>query len=233
MKKTIGIIGGMGPMATCDLMKKIFEVSDADCDQKYVHVCVDCNTNIPDRTKAILEKGEDPIPEMVKSAVSLQNMGADLLMIPCNTAHFFYDRLKIFTDIPILHMPRETVKALKEQNISCAAVLATDGVIKSGVYEKELRTQGIKTIYPDAEQQQKIMAVIYQCIKAGKKDVEKYGLDDILKSLIKQGAQSVILGCTELPIAFSLAGIRENIVDPTEIAARAALKFLQLPIHTL
>ena len=162
MKKTIGIIGGMGPMATCDLMKKIFEVSDADCDQNYVHVCVDCNTNIPDRTKAILENGEDPIPEMVKSAVSLQNMGADLLMIPCNTAHFFYDRLKIFTDIPILHMPRETVKALKEQNISCAAVLATDGVIKSGVYEKELRAQGIKTIYPDAEQQQKIMAVIYQ-----------------------------------------------------------------------
>ena len=86
-------------MATCDLMKKIFEVSDADCDQNYVHVCVDCNTNIPDRTKAILENGEDPIPEMVKSAVSLQNMGADLLMIPCNTAHFFYDRLKIFTDI--------------------------------------------------------------------------------------------------------------------------------------
>lgn len=81
-------------MATCDLMKKIFEVSDADCDQNYVHVCVDCNTNIPDRTKAILENGEDPIPEMVKSAVSLQNMGADLLMIPCNTAHFFYDRLK-------------------------------------------------------------------------------------------------------------------------------------------
>ena len=169
MKKTIGIIGGMGPMATCDLMKKIFEVSDADCDQNYVHVCVDCNTNIPDRTKAILEKGEDPIPEMVKSAVSLQNMGADLLMIPCNTAHFFYDRLKIFTDIPILHMPRETVKALKEQNISCVAVLATDGVIKSGVYEKELRAQGIKTIYPDAEQQQKIMEVIYQCIKAEKR----------------------------------------------------------------
>ena len=73
---------------------------------------------------------------------------------------------------------------------------------KEWVYEKELRAQGIKTIYPDAEQQQKIMAVIYQCIKAGKKDVEKYGLDDILKSLIKQGAQSVILGCTELPIAF-------------------------------
>ena len=95
-------------------------------------------------------------------------------------------------------------------------------MIKSGVYEKELRAQGIKTIYPDAEQQQKIMAVIYQCIKAGKKDVEKYGLDDILKSLIKRGAQSVIL-----------AGIRENIVDPTEIAARAALKFLQLPTHAL
>ena len=169
MKKTIGIIGGMGPMATCDLMKKIFEVSDADCDQNIVHVCVDCNTNIPDRTNAILENGDDPIPEMVKSAVSLQNMGADLLMIPCNTTHFFYDRLKIFTDIPILHMPRETVKALKEQNISCAAVLATDGVKKSSVYEKEHREHGFKTIYHYAEQQQKIMAVIYQCIKAGKR----------------------------------------------------------------
>lgn len=76
MKKTIGIIGGMGPMATCDLMKKIFEVSDADCDQNYVHVCVDCNTNIPDRTKAILENGEDPIPEMGKKCSKSAKYGS-------------------------------------------------------------------------------------------------------------------------------------------------------------
>ena len=231
LKKTIGIIGGMGPRATCDLMEKILSVSDANSDQEYVRICVDSNTNIPDRTKAILSGGEDPLPEMVKSAVRLQDMGADLLMMPCNTAYFFYDRLRNFIDVPLLHMPRKTAEELKAERISCAAVLATDGVVQSGIYEKALESCGIKTIYPERESQKKIMDVIYHCIKAGKKDVEKYGLEQISDSLFERGAQKLILGCTELPIAFTMVGLTKNLIDPTKVAAKAALRFLHMPVR--
>lgn len=231
MNKTIGIIGGMGPRATCDLMEKILKASDADSDQDYVRICVDSNTNIPDRTKSILYDGEDPIPEMVKSAIRLQDMGADLLLMSCNTAYFFYDRLRTFIDIPLLHMPGETAVALKEKKVRRAAVLATDGVVKSGIYEKALKEQGIETLYPEEREQKQIMGVIYRCIKAGKKDVEKYGLSEISNALFERGAQSLILGCTELPIAFSLTGLTENLIDPTEVAAKAALQFLRMPIQ--
>ena len=103
MQKSIGIIGGMGSLATCDLFKKIIDMTDAKSDQEHIHICIDCNTNIPDRTKAILGGGENPIPEMVRSGIRLQSMGADVLVMPCNTAHYFYDKITPFFDIPLLN----------------------------------------------------------------------------------------------------------------------------------
>ena len=110
MKKTIGIVGGMGPLATCDLFKKIVEITDAACDQYHVRVCIDSNTEISDRTAAILSGGKNPVPELVKSAVRLQGMGADVLIMPCNTAHYFYNQLVPFVDTPFLNMLEETAK---------------------------------------------------------------------------------------------------------------------------
>ena len=126
MKKTIGIVGGMGPLATSDLFRKIVEITDAASDQEHVRVCIDNNTEIPDRTAAILKGGEDPVPEMVKSAVRLQGMGADVLIMPCNTAHYFYDRLTPFVDTPFLNMIEETAKEIKRRGIKKAGLLATD-----------------------------------------------------------------------------------------------------------
>lgn len=93
MRKTIGILGGMGPLATCDLFSKIIQITDASCDQEHVRICIVNNTEISDRTNAIIRHGKDPVPEMVKSAVRLQSFGADVLIMPCNTAHYFYDRI--------------------------------------------------------------------------------------------------------------------------------------------
>ena len=89
MYKSIGIIGGMGPAATADLMKKIIDMTDASCDQEHIHMLIDSNTNIPDRTAAILHGGEDPVPEMLASARRLEGAGADFLIMPCNTALFY------------------------------------------------------------------------------------------------------------------------------------------------
>ena len=85
-KKTIGIIGGMGPLATADLFEKIVGHTKAACDQEHLHVVIDSNTNIPDRTAALLHGGADPLPELTGSARRLEAMGADVLIMPCNTA---------------------------------------------------------------------------------------------------------------------------------------------------
>lgn len=107
-KKTIGILGGMGPLATSDLFKKIIDVTDVDKDQDYPRVLIDNNTNIPDRTMAILHGGESPVPEMVRSTTVLSEMGADVLIIPCNTAHYFYNVIADSVTIPVLNMIKET-----------------------------------------------------------------------------------------------------------------------------
>lgn len=226
MKKTIGIVGGMGPMATCDLMKKIIDRTEAACDQEHVRICVDSNTNIPDRTAAIVAGGQDPRPEMIKSARYLQAMGADVLIIPCNTAHYFLPDVAKSVDVPFLHMPRETAKVLAAQGVRAAAVLATDGTIQSGIYDQELNALHITPIHPEPDEQKMIMSLIYDYVKAGKDFPHPEKLVALQKSLAQKGAEAMILGCTELPIAFSQLKTILPAVDPTDILARAAIRHI-------
>lgn len=224
MNKSIGIVGGMGPLATCDLMNKIINHTDAACDQEYIRICVDCNTNIPDRTGAILHGGADPLPEMVKSAVRLQAMGADVLVMSCNTAHYFYEQICRFIDIPMLHMPLETAKYLAGQGVKKAAVLATDGTVQVGIYEKALKELGIEPVYPNAQDQKFVMSLIYDYVKAGKPITQQSEIKSMVKRLTDAGAETMILGCTELPIVFAQMGEPQPTVDPTEVLACAAIK---------
>lgn len=226
MNKTIGILGGMGPMATCDLMKKIIEHTDASCDQEHFRICVDSNTNIPDRTAAILEGGADPRPEMIKSAQRLQAIGAEVLIIPCNTAHYFLDDVSKTVEIPFVHMPRETAKALAERGISAAAILATDGTIQTGIYHRELEKAGITPIQPTEEDQKTLMSLIYDYVKAGKPYPHPEKLLQLQQNLQAQGAQAMILGCSELPIAFDDREVLLPAVDPTDILALSTIRHL-------
>lgn len=225
MNKTIGILGGMGPMATCDLMKKMIENTEATCDQEYPRICVDSNTNIPDRTAAIVGEGEDPRPEMIKSAVRLQAMGADVIVVPCNTAHWFLPSVEKCVDVPILHMPRETAKELRAQGIQTAAVLATDGTLYSGVYDRELKNLGITPIHPNAEDQKMIMSIIYDYVKAGKSHPYQEKFVAMQERLIQQGAECMILGCTELSFVFSQSVTPLPVIDPTTVLAKAAIRY--------
>lgn len=224
MKKTLGIIGGMGPAATCDLMEKIISLTAAEKDQDHIHVIADVNTNIPDRTAAILHGGDDPAPEMIRSAKRLEAAGAELLLLPCNTAHYFYDRVAAAVKIPLLHMPRLTAAALREAGVTKAAVLATDGTVRSGVYETALRAEGIEPVYPDAEDEDVLMRLIYDGVKARRSALTAFPVPDVLARLRTRGAEKFVLGCTELPIAFRELGLREDCVDPTRILAFAAVR---------
>ena len=226
-KKTIGIIGGMGPLATCDLFKKIIEKNqNAKCDQEYIHVCIDCNTNIPDRTEAILNGGENPVPEIVKSSILLESMGANVLVMPCNTAHYFYDKITPFLNIPLLNMPDETAKKLKQENVKKIGLLATDGTIKSNVYHCALEKYGIETLTPSAVQQKSVMDIIYKGVKAGNKNIDLTDFYATIDSLLKKGAELLILGCTELPVAFDIFHIDRPSIDATSVLAEAAVRFV-------
>lgn len=226
MRKTIGILGGMGPLATCDLFSKIIQITDASCDQEHVRICIDNNTEISDRTNAIIRHGKDPVPEMVKSAVRLQSFGADVLIMPCNTAHYFYDRILPFVDIPFLSMIDETAKAISDRGLRKIGLLATDGTLQTAVYEKAFKKRGISIVVPPPENQAHIMDLIYNGVKAGNKEIDTKPTKKTIEDLFRKGAQTLVLGCTELPVAFDLYGFDYPKTDPTLILASRAVQFV-------
>lgn len=231
--KSIGIIGGMGPAATWDLLKKIVEHTDAADDQHHIHTYIDCNVTIPDRTNAILYDAPSPLPSMIESGKKLEQMGADVLIMSCNTAYYYYDELSEALSVPMLNMPRETAKYLNYSGFQRVAVLATDGTVKSGIYTKELNALDIEAIYPKEEHQRLLMSLIYDGIKHGittKKELPKAELLNILNDLKERGAEAFILACTELPIAFDLMEIDANTIDPTLILAKSAIRYAGAPL---
>ena len=230
MQQSIGIIGGMGALATYDLFRKIIEMTDAKSDQEHIHIFIDCNTNIPDRTKAILAGGADPVPEMVRSGIRLQAMGASALVMPCNTAHYFYDRLTPFFDIPLLNMLEETAKEIGRRGIRKVGLLATDGTLQSRVYHKALAKAGVELVTPPPSGQASVMEVIYQGVKAGNRMLDLTPFYATLDGVLQNGAEVLVLGCTEVPLAFELFGIDRPALDPTTVLAAAAIRFVDKPL---
>ena len=224
-KKTIGIIGGMGPLATADLFEKIVGHTKAACDQEHLHVVIDSNTNIPDRTAALLHGGADPLPELVKSAGRLEKMGADVLIMPCNTAHNYYDGIAAAVSVPVLHMVRLTAQALVERGVKKAGLLATDGTVRTGIYQKSFAGSGVELLTPDEAGQRAVMEMIYQGVKAGDMAFDAQPARQALERLLAAGAEVLILGCTELPLAVKLYGIALPAVDPTLELALEAIRF--------
>lgn len=224
--KTIGILGGMGPLATADLYKKIILKTKAERDQDHIHVLIDGNTNIPDRTSSIIANGEDPLIEMIKSARMLEKAGADFLIMPCNTAHYFYDELTNNIKIPFLNMLELTVKYIKDKygdNV-IVGLLATDGTNQSGIYDEYFNKAGIKLIKPN-ETQKYVMEFIYEGIKKGNYTIGTYGFFKAVDELKENGAEIFILGCTELSSAAEIYEFEGNFVDPMDILAENAIKF--------
>ena len=223
--KTIGIIGGMGPMATVQLFHKIVAMTRSETDTGHLHILVDDNTNIPDRTDAILNEGDDPVPEMVRSALRLEQSGADILIMSCNTAHYFYPEICRFIHIPFLNMIWETAKEAKRQGFCRAGLLATDGTIGTRIYEREFKRYGLELTLPAGPEQKAVMDLIYQGVKAGTDEWDTAPIERVVEHMKENGAQAVILGCTELPLAFSEYHIRSGlpVIDPTEILAKQAI----------
>ena len=228
MLKTIGIMGGMGPAATVDLMSRIISMTDAASDQEHIPMIVDSDTRIPDRTEAILGRGESPLPEMLASAKRLEAAGADFIVVACHAAHYYLPEIKKQIGIPVIDMPEEVAKLLKMKGVNKAAVLATDGTVRSGLYGAALERFGIQAVYPDEDQQKTVMSLVYEYVKKGYTDPADFPREEItgiIGDLSSQGAEVLLLASTELPIAFSIMGLRSSaFIDPTVVLAKSAIR---------
>lgn len=222
-RQTVGILGGMGPEATCDLFMKIIKKTPAKRDQEHLRIIVDNNPQIPDRTAAILDNGEDPVPLLLKTARNLEQAGADFLVVPCNTAHYFHEAICSAVSIPVLHIMRETADTLSRMNISKAGLLASSGTVQTGLYNESLVSRDIEVVLPAEDEQKLVMDAIY-AIKAGEFDRSARLVRDVAQTLIRRGSQAIIAGCTEIPLVLRDGDIEKPVIDATLVLAKAAVR---------
>lgn len=202
MKQAVGVIGGVGPMATVYYMQRVIEMTKAGCDQEHINMLVFNDCDIPDRTAFITEKSPDnPLPVMVEDAKRLEAAGCEFVVIPCNTAHYFYDELEQAVEIPVVNIVEETIRYAKArvQDLSCVGIMATTGTIVTGTYQKYAQRAGLSFAVPDEDEQDLLMQIIYDGVKAGK-PVPRADFDRVANHLRAKGAQCLILGCTELSV---------------------------------
>lgn len=199
-KKTLGIIGGVGPLATMLLGEMIVKRTKASADQEHMHFIIDNDTRIPDRTAYILDREQpNPLPVMIQDAGKLVSVGVDVICVPCNTAHYFYDELADNTAVPILHMIRETANKVKNLQAKKVGILGTKGTLSTNLYQDALREVGIEPVVPDEEVQDLLMEIIYDYVKAGN-SITREMWSKVENAIMAQGCDHVILGCTELSI---------------------------------
>jgi aspartate racemase len=231
-EKTIGILGGMGPEATLDCFGKIIQNTPAQRDQEHLRVVIDSNPKVPDRTAAIIGSGESPVPVMAAGCLALERAGADFIIIPCVSAHVFLDDLRRQTRLPILSIfdaVAETI-ASEHAGIHTVGLLGTTGTVRGGLFQKRLGRENIETVVPDDDLQAVIMAAIYDIKNAQAPRTRSQITSDLIaaaESLISrkpEGAQAIIAGCTEIPLALGQQHLAVPYFDALTILARAAIE---------
>lgn len=227
MTKIVGMIGGMGPLATVKLFEKIVLLTDAKSDQEHLRILIDNNTSIPDRTDYILQRSSlNPKNQLIESAKKLESIGADFLIMPCNTAHYFYDDLANSVDIPFLNMIEETAKYIDENkdNLMTVGLISTAGTVEAKVYENVFNKYALSIINPSVQSQKKLTELI-NSVKAGKKYEDIASFNKVIKELNDKGAELIVVGCTELSVAVKLYKLEGNFIDALEILAINTIEY--------
>ncbi len=219
----LGILGGMGPLCGACFYQSVIRQTAARQDQEHICVLLDGFTDTPDRTAFLCGKStSDPLPSLAVRAQRLSLAGADLLALPCNTAHSFYQRLCAQVSVPILHIIAETAAVLWDSAIDCVGILCTNGTRKQKLYDSFCAPLGIRCLYPDPESQQALEALIYRHLKEGKPPSSRL-LSPFCDPLLQRGAQRILTACTELSLCVQVDP-PTYVTDPlTVLAGRAVL----------
>ena len=232
MEQKLGILGGMGPQATQDFYQRILDKTDAACDQEHLPTFILSDTLMPDRTAAILGgDAEGCFRRLLAGAKTLEAVGCTAIAIPCNTSHYFADRLQESLSVPIINMVRETVKTLARRGgVGRVGILGTDGTVKAGVYQRECAAQGLEALSPPAPVQELVMSIIYDEIKKGEKGSrEKFAVID--KCLREMRCGAAVLGCTELSVYRTYHGLPDFYLDAMDVLAEKCITFCGYPLR--
>ncbi len=222
--RTIGILGGMGPAATVDLMQKVIDATHASRDQEHVPMIVWNVPQIPDRNSFIAGGSISPCPAMCVGARALANAGADAIVIACNTAHQWADEVTTAVNRPLIHIADAALTQLQNAHIDNAMLLATDGTHQQGLYKKRAANFGVTLSRPDAICQADITAAI-ALVKAGNLTSARETLMRALEHLSAEGASTFILGCTELPLIVCGTPFEAKLIDATAALAAEIVRF--------
>ncbi len=213
-------------MATIYFEELIIKMTDAASDQEHIPMLVYNHAQIPDRTAYILDDSQpNPLPVMETDAQMLERCGCDYIVIPCNTAHYFYDEIQASVSIPIINILDETVKHCQAAipGLHSIGILATEGTIQSKAYQNIIEAYGLDCVLPTDAELASLMTIIYDQVKAGKQ-VDIYEFQRIIHEMKRRGADAVVLGCTELSIIKKDFNIdRYDVVDSMECLARASI----------
>jgi aspartate racemase len=224
MSKTVGILGGMGPLATVDLFAKIVENTPAVLDQDHLRILIDNNPHIPPRVEAIMQSGEDPLPAMAASAKLLAAAGADFIVMPCNTAHYWLAELQAAVDIPFYGMIDNAAAYMAANHRPLSGrilLLATEANIRLGLYQRAFAGEGMELCLPNQDEQTMLDKAVRR-VKAGELATNPY-LDDINAMLARHaaaGVAAVLAGCTEVPLLFPYFAVPLERFDATLLLAR-------------
>jgi aspartate racemase len=218
----VGVIGGMGPDATVDFMAKVIGLTPAAKDQDHVRMIVDHNPRLPNRKLAIIGNGEDPGPILAAMASGLEKAGAEVLVMPCNTAHAFAGPISEAVSISLVSIIDVTVAACEDYGV--VGILATDSCLRCNLYQDALAAKGIDAVQPDSEQLAEFMRLI-TLIKAGDRSESVVGeLRHIAESQVASGAQAIVAGCTEVPLVLSDSMLDVPLISSTDELAKATVR---------
>ncbi len=218
-RKLLGILGGLGPMATVYFYEMLTAHTKVTRDQEHIDILISSRATTPDRTAFIVgASDESPIGAMIEEGKRLQDCGADMISMPCNTAHYFYDELTQALDIPVLNILYETAAHVKRAGAKKVGILATEGTVKSGAYAHVCQQVGLDCILPDEEHQSILSDIIYGQIKQGKgADMAKF--ERVRDHMVSKGADKLVLGCTELSLIKRDNALGDLFVDSLEVLA--------------
>lgn len=233
MEQKLGVLGGMGPQATQVFYQMVLDRTDAARDQDHLPALILSDTQVPDRTQAILSgETEGLYRRLLGDARLLERCGCTAIAIPCNTSHYFADRLQGEVGVPILHMIRETAQELAARGKRRPGILATDGTIRAGLYQKECAALGMEAVAPARDVQRLVMSIIYDEIKQGEKGSrEKFAHID--RALRSAGCDCAILACTELSVFSTYHSLPSFYLDAMEVLARRAVAVCGYPLRTI
>ena len=223
----IGVLGGMGPAATADFLTKLVQLTPATCDQEHLPVVVANLPHVPDRSRAILGLGPDPLPAMFASIDLLVNAGCGVIAVPCNTSHHWHSDFSKYSPVPVLHIAQACVEAVGRARTT--AILGTRGCLQSGFYQRTITEHGGLCYVPDGQTVQPLVDATIAAVKAGDLTGGARYLEQVLRSLVDKGVNAAVLACTELPLAASCCDPASHtgmtLVDSTLELARASVQY--------